>query len=61
MKSYLYQLLRDKTGYSTDVEVLDKLKEQHPIINKILRYRQIVKLKSTYIDGLLNLFKQRYR
>ncbi|MBU5427246.1 DNA polymerase I [Tissierella pigra] len=49
---------KTKTGYSTDVEVLDKLKEQHPIINKILRYRQIVKLKSTYIDGLLNLLNK---
>lgn len=46
---------KTKTGYSTDAEVLDKLKNQHPIIDKILRYRQITKLKSTYIDGLLNL------
>lgn len=49
---------KTKTGYSTDAEVLDKLKDQHPIINKILRYRQIVKLKSTYIDGLLNLINR---
>ncbi|WMM23588.1 DNA polymerase I [Tissierella sp. MB52-C2] len=49
---------KTKTGYSTDAEVLDKLKDQHPIINKILRYRQIVKLKSTYIDGLLNLLNK---
>ncbi len=49
---------KTKTGYSTDAEVLDKLKDQHPIINKILRYRQIVKLKSTYIDGLLNLINK---
>lgn len=46
---------KTKTGYSTNAEVLDKLKDQHPIIDKVLRYRQIVKLKSTYIDGLLNL------
>lgn len=46
---------KTKTGYSTDVEVLEKLKDQHPIVEHILRYRQIVKLKSTYIDGLLNL------
>ena len=46
---------KTKTGYSTDAEVLDKLKDQHPIIEKVLRYRQIVKLKSTYIDGLLTL------
>ena len=50
---------KTKTGYSTDVEVLDKLKDQHPIIGKILRYRQIVKLKSTYIDGLLNLINKK--
>jgi len=46
---------KTKTGFSTDAEVLEKLKDRHPIINKILRYRQIVKLKSTYIDGLLSL------
>lgn len=49
---------KTKTGYSTDAEVLDKLKDQHPIIDKVLRYRQIVKLKSTYIDGLLNLINK---
>ena len=46
---------KTKTGYSTAADVLDKLKDQHPIIEKVLRYRQIVKLKSTYIDGLLTL------
>ncbi|MBC8590840.1 DNA polymerase I [Wansuia hejianensis] len=46
---------RTKTGYSTNVEVLEKLLDQHPIIEKILRYRQIVKLKSTYIDGFMDL------
>lgn len=46
---------KTKTGYSTDAEVLDKLKGQHEIIEKILKYRQMVKLKSTYIDGLINL------
>ena len=45
---------RTKTGYSTDAEVLDKLSGQHEIIDKILKYRQMVKLKSTYIDGLIN-------
>lgn len=49
---------KTKTGYSTDVEVLEKLKDQHPIVDNILRYRQIVKLKSTYIDGLLNLINK---
>ena len=46
---------KTKTGYSTSVEVLEKLQGQHPIIDKILRHRQIVKLKSTYIDGYINL------
>lgn len=49
---------RTKTGYSTNAEVLDKLKGQHPIIDEVLRYRQIVKLKSTYIDGLLDLVNE---
>lgn len=46
---------KTKTGYSTNAEVLEKLNDEHPIIEKILEYRQIVKLKSTYVDGLLNL------
>lgn len=45
---------KTKTGYSTDAEVLDRLKGQHEIIGKILKYRQMVKLKTTYIDGLMN-------
>lgn len=44
-----------KTGYSTDVEVLEVLAPKHPIIDKILEYRQMVKLKSTYVDGLIPL------
>jgi DNA polymerase-1 len=46
---------KTKTGYSTDAEVLDKLRGQHDIIEKILKYRQMVKLNSTYIDGLLSV------
>lgn len=46
---------RTKTGYSTDAEVLDKLRGKHDIVEKILKYRQMGKLKSTYIDGLLKL------
>lgn len=44
---------KTKTGYSTDVEVLEQLSGKHPIIEKILEYRQLVKLKSTYVDGLI--------
>jgi DNA polymerase-1 len=43
---------KTKTGYSTNAEVLDKLRGQHPIIEEILDYRQLTKLKSTYVDGL---------
>lgn len=49
---------KTKTGYSTDVEVLEKLEDKHPIASKILRYRSIVKLKSTYIDGLIKLINK---
>lgn len=50
---------KTKTGYSTNAEVLDKLKDKHPIVEKVLRYRQIVKLKSTYIDGLIALINEK--
>ncbi|GAA0747594.1 DNA polymerase I [Clostridium oceanicum] len=43
---------RTKTGYSTNAEVLDKLKDKHPIINKITYYRQLTKIYSTYIEGI---------
>lgn len=46
---------KTKTGYSTSVEVLEQLVDEHPIINNILRYREIAKLKSTYIDGFIKL------
>jgi len=46
---------KTKTGFSTNVEVLEKLKDKHDIITKILEYRQINKIKTTYIDGLLNI------
>ena len=43
---------KSKTGYSTSVEVLEKLKDNHPIINKLLSYRLISKLYTTYVEGL---------
>lgn len=46
---------KTKTGYSTNADVLEKLKDSHPIIDKITEYRQIVKLNSTYVEGLLNI------
>ena len=42
-------------GYSTDADTLSELSPLHPVIDKILLYRQVAKLKSTYIDGLLRL------
>ncbi len=44
---------KTKTGYSTNAEVLEKLRRYHPIIDDILEYRQVTKLKSTYVEGLL--------
>lgn len=46
---------KTKTGYSTDIEVLEKLLGKHDIVPAIIEYRQLTKLKSTYIDGLLNV------
>ena len=43
---------KTKTGYSTSADVLEKLAPEYPIVNKILEYRQLTKLKSTYADGL---------
>lgn len=44
---------KNKTGYSTGVEILEKIKYAHPIIEKLLEYRQIGKLNSTYVEGLI--------
>ena len=44
---------KTKSGYSTDVDALEKLKGEHPIIEKILEYRQLVKLNSTYVEGMI--------
>ena len=46
---------KTKTGYSTNAEVLEKLRDKHEIIDKITEYRQIVKLNSTYVEGLLKI------
>ncbi|MFL0267774.1 DNA polymerase I [Candidatus Clostridium radicumherbarum] len=43
---------KTKTGYSTNAEVLEELSDKHPIIEKILMYRQLTKLHSTYVEGL---------
>ena len=46
---------KTKTGYSTNADVLEKLRDKHEIIDKITEYRQIVKLNSTYVEGLSNI------
>ncbi len=48
---------KTKTGYSTNVEVLEKLADRHPIISQIMEYRMLTKLKSTYADGLLKVIR----
>ena len=49
---------KTKTGYSTNAEVLEKLRAYHPIIEDILDYRQVVKLKGTYVDGFIKLLTE---
>ena len=49
---------KTKTGYSTAADVLDKLAPDYPIVAKILEYRQLAKLKSTYADGLANYIRE---
>ncbi len=49
---------RTKTGYSTDARVLEGIRNEHPVVNKILEYRQLYKLKSTYIDALPEMVNQ---
>lgn len=51
-KMNLKPVKKTKTGYSTNADVLEKLTDKHPIINLILEYRAVAKLKSTYCDGL---------
>jgi DNA polymerase-1 len=52
---------KNKSGYSTDAETLEKLRPYHPIIDEILEYRVISKLKSTYTDALINVADEQSR
>jgi DNA polymerase I len=52
---HLPPVRKTKTGYSTDVAVLESLRFQHPIVERLLEYRQLTKLKSTYVDALPSL------
>ena len=49
---------KTKSGYSTNAEVLEKLKYEHPIVEKILEYRKITKLNSTYVEGLFSVIDE---
>ncbi|GAA0077610.1 DNA polymerase I [Clostridium sp. CTA-5] len=49
---------KTKTGYSTNQEVLEKLLDKHPIISKVMYYRQITKINSTYVEGLKNVIDE---
>ncbi|HEX2924866.1 MAG TPA: DNA polymerase I [Ruminiclostridium sp.] len=49
---------KTKTGYSTNAEVLEQLSYKHEIVARILEYRQLMKLKSTYADGLLSVLEK---
>ncbi|MGH2705329.1 MAG: DNA polymerase I [Actinomycetota bacterium] len=65
LRKVLYERLglkpskRTKTGFSTDASVLESLRDQHPVVDTILRYRERAKLKSTYIDALPRLVDSR--
>ncbi|MGH2771426.1 MAG: DNA polymerase I, partial [Actinomycetota bacterium] len=67
LRTVLYERLglrpskRTKTGFSTDASVLESLREEHPIVDAILRFRERAKLKSTYIDALPPLVDPRTR
>lgn len=50
---------KTKNGYSTDVDILEKLKPEHPVIEKILEYRSLVKLNSTYVEGLIQYINKK--
>lgn len=55
VKLKLPAIKKTKTGFSTDAEVLEELKGRNPIVNEILNFRALTKLKSTYLDGLSKL------
>lgn len=57
-KMELPVIKKTKTGYSTAVDVLEQLKDKSPIVENILQYRQIAKIQSTYVEGLLKVILQ---
>lgn len=57
-KMGLKPIKKTKTGYSTSVDVLNQLKDENPIVGQILSYRQIAKIQSTYVNGLLDVIQK---
>ena len=55
----LKSVKKTKSGYSTDVDSLEKIKDSHPIIEKILEYRQLMKLNSTYVEGMIPFINEK--
>lgn len=49
---------KTKTGYSTSADILERIQKEHPVVSKVLEYRQLSKLKSTYADGLAEYIKE---
>jgi DNA polymerase-1 len=58
-KLKLEPVKKTKTGYSTDVQTLEQMRFSHPIIEHLINYRQLVKLKNTYVDSLPELINKR--
>lgn len=52
---------KTKTGFSTDADTLEALAPLHPIVEKVLNYRQVIKIKGTYVDGMLPLVQKDHR
>ena len=55
----LTQKRRGKTGFSTDARVLGQIRDEHPIVERVERWRELTKLKNTYLDSLPGLVDPR--
>ncbi|MDR0813383.1 MAG: DNA polymerase I [Oscillospiraceae bacterium] len=53
----LHSVKNTKTGYSTDAETLEKIEYAHPVVSMVLQYRELTKLKSTYVDGIIKFIR----
>lgn len=59
LKTWGFLSAKDKRGYSTNAEVLEKIRDKHPIVPEILEYRNFTKLNSTYVEGMKPLISAR--